>query len=287
MTTTSIGVGFGLILLTSLAVGLVLLVVLPGRHRGLRIGIAVGLLAFAGLAALVVGRTEVRRSTLLAEEREAVRRVHAVAPLPPVAQSTPTPVLPVVVPTQPTPMPPLPPTPGDGGEIVIEGLAIPAAATEAPVNGDEGKARIIIAESLAAQPEELANSLVQYFDRLVRSPAPPVEQELQALRDQLRKISATQRREVAQRVAALQESIVEKVHIATSQSVSVDPLQRTRAVSIDPERIRELAISAAARVPAGPQLATWQKIVGTIVVLIIAAAILKVATRRHSGVRYL
>lgn len=290
MNVSHVGVNFGVLLFLGLALVLVLLAVLPGRGRGLRIGIAIGLFMLVGLAALVVGRAEVRRSVSPVPPVAAVRHVQAVA------QATPRPAPALLVPptTQPgprVPAPPLPPMLDDDGQIVIEGLTIPPSVAEEMPSNDKEEAQAAAEETLAAKPEEFADLLVRYFDRLISGPA-PAQEELGQLRETLRGISRTQRRQLAERAAAqateVRESIVESVRVATSQAVSAAQTGRTFNVSIDPDRIRELARSLRTNAPSSvPHLATWQKIAGTILVVIIAALILKAATRRHSGVRYL
>jgi hypothetical protein len=194
------------------------------------------------------------------------------------------------VPPPPTSRPgvPLPPAVAvTGDQIVIEGLTMPPdVADELASAGDEEEARAAAENALAEKPDELATRLRQYLEHLVHAPA-PAEQELRLLRDKLQEITVDQRRQLAEEAAQLRETIVEQVRIATTQSASAGPGGRTITVSIDPARVRELALALSDEVPSRlSQISPWEKIVGTILLLIVAALVLKAATRRHSGVRY-
>lgn len=278
MDVSHVSIGYGVPLLLGL-VAIVVVVLAVARKKG-GVGAALAIATVVLACAVFIGVRTPRSISTVGQP------VRPIPPIPPVH----IPPIPPLTSVAQTAGPPAPScvtiASGPHAQIVIDGLKVtPDVATEL-ASGNAAVAQVARDEALAETQDSLALRLGRYFERLIQSPE-PAGQELRALRDSLQRISVDQRRKLAEQAAELRESIVEQINVATTQSVSDSSAKRKITISIDPDEIRKLAVDAAEQIPDAEHLTTGQKIAGTAGAVLLAAIILKVATRRHSGVRYL
>jgi hypothetical protein len=252
-----------------LVVMLLLMVLVPGPNRRLRVITACALFLVAG--------------TLFYNWRSAPRRT-APPPPPPLAE---------------LPAPPAPPSP-DGVAITdladLERLDVNVSVPDAPRVQFKDGCLVVEAPTTAAVCEptsqratvegEIAEQLGGWFESLVRQAAPG-SSRLRELRTTLKGLSAEQRRHVAVEVSRLRDVITQRQGEVRIYAQSQATRPTAAVAQVEPEQIIRLVKASLREARSRADGPGWPGALATIGVVLAASAVLKRVTGRYRGVRHI
>ncbi|MCK4340585.1 MAG: hypothetical protein KAY37_02530 [Phycisphaerae bacterium] len=169
-------------------------------------------------------------------------------------------------------------------KLIVGGFATQEYGADTPPPPDpvEGNRRRANEKALqAAVRHELAEELADYLDNLLTQGA-PVESGLAQVRASLRQLTLEQRRLlvghlVREHIAIGRNQLIETSNPETGAALNYF----AREISIDPDEVEQLVLSTVSPARHESRVSTTTAILGTVGVLIVAAVVLKVTTRRH------
>jgi hypothetical protein len=173
------------------------------------------------------------------------------------------------------------------GALVISGDAAPQCESELASQpaADATVTQQLDEAVLALVERALPERLSRYFDELVKKPRKTVNvQELRDLRTTLKALSATQRQRVAEEAAQLR-GVVTRYQISTSSDQHAEEQGlRHYAIQaqIQPERIVQLVRTTTAKASRDADAPFWTAALATLGIVVAAAIVLKLTTRRSA-----